>query len=230
VILGNDIVALDSRSGRSGQPLFYSKIITPAEKALYAAERFPDLSFEHFVWLCWAVKEAAFKCIARVEPGALFWGPRITITQLGPLTAAPGEPLPAAPGKCCLDTGAALSFHHYSAVARFNAWQLQAWAAVNSDLILAVATPGDTFCHAAFGHVHWGIRRLDSADPARQSAGVREFVLEKLQRVAPGQPLSIGKSPTCYPFFASGDQVLDYGLSFSHHEDWVSYAFAPSLP
>ena len=221
ISVGNDIVALDGQAGRSREPAFYSKIISAAEKEMYSVEPFPYLPFEHFVWLCWAVKEAAFKCIQRAEPGALFWGPRITITELAPLTTPPGEGW--------LDVGDPMApSHGYSALARFGSHRLQAWAIVTENYILAVSVPGETFCPTRFAGVHWGIRKIGSVDRTCQSAGVRTFALEKLQRLLPGQPLSIQKVPGSYPYVMNGSQCLDLGLSFSHHSNWVSYAFTAS--
>jgi hypothetical protein len=218
ILVGNDIVALDGQAGRSREPVFYSKIITPAEKELYSTERLPDLPFEHFVWLCWAVKEAAFKCIQKAEPGALFWGPRIKITELAPLTTPPGD--------SWLDIGDPMApYHGFSALARFGSHRLQAWAIVTNNYILAVSTAGETFCSARFGEISWGIRKIGSIDRARQSADVRTFVLEKLQRLLPGQPLTIQKAPDGYPFVMNGSKQAEVGLSFSHHADLVSYAF-----
>jgi phosphopantetheinyl transferase (holo-ACP synthase) len=219
LIVGNDIVALGAEAGRSGQPEFYTKIITPPEKRLHSTQRFPHLSFPHFVWLCWAVKEAAFKCVNRVQPGTLFWGPRIAITELSSLTEPPGESFP--------DTGENVqSVHHYSALARFNDQSFQAWVRTSDECILAVCLPGRSFSADSFAAMHWGVRRMNSTDAADQSAGVRDFLLEELQRRAPGQQFTIGKAPAGYPFIMNGEKQLDMGLSFSHHEEWISYAFA----
>ena len=223
ILVGNDIVALDHRAGRSRQPVFYSKIITPGEKELYMAAEFPRLPFEHFVWLCWAVKEAAFKCINRANPGELFWGPRITITELAPLSAFPGED--------CLDTGGQPGRRDsYSALARFGTHRLQAWAIVGDEYIMAVSLAGETFSRERFSEVRWGIRRIGSEEQTRQSAEVRSFVLEKLGELLPGQALTVQKTPAGHPVILNGSQPLDLGLSFSHHADWVSYAFLlPSI-
>jgi hypothetical protein len=220
VILGNDIVALGRDSGRSGQAVFYSKMITPPEKQLYSPEKFPRLSFPQFVWLCWAVKEAAFKCITRTEPGALYWGPRIPIMELLPLDVAPGI------GRFeCDRLKVANAFHYYSALARFGSHRLQAWVMVGPDCLLAVATNGDRFDPADFDEVHWGIRRLDSTDPRQHSTAVRTFAGESFRRLYPGQSFSIAKAPAGYPYLIAGGESLDAGLSLSHHEQWVAYAF-----
>ena len=67
--VGNDIVALAAIDvARTRQPEFYSRIITPAEQEFYSLYLKDQLSFEHFIWLAWSVKESAYKVLKRFEP------------------------------------------------------------------------------------------------------------------------------------------------------------------
>ena len=66
---GNDIVSLTATNvTRTKSPEFYSKIISPAEKALFDTLDQEVLPFHRFVWLLWSVKESAFKYLHRLDP------------------------------------------------------------------------------------------------------------------------------------------------------------------
>jgi len=59
---GNDIVSLQAiNRTRTRQPRFYSKILADSELTLYKEGGFAAIPFEIFVWLCWSIKESAFK-------------------------------------------------------------------------------------------------------------------------------------------------------------------------
>ena len=79
ISIGNDIIALDLiDAGRTIQPVFYSRILDPAEAAMYA--ELSLLPFEQYVWLLWSIKESVYKCIKRAQPELRF-SPRKIIVR-----------------------------------------------------------------------------------------------------------------------------------------------------
>lgn len=216
--IGNDIVALDhGDAARSGQYVFYSKVLTPFEEKLYSQERFPGLSLAHFVWLCWSIKEAAFKCIRRNQPHLLFWPLKIDLKTLEVLP----EPFLLKDGKGDWDIDAPdTAFTGYCSTVGFGDIRLKAISRVYDSFISTIATADagrDTLC--------WGIRRIARTDPAFQSESVRLFVLERLRRSFPGDQFKIEKASPGYPVIVKNDEWMNMPLSFSHHHDLVAYSF-----
>jgi phosphopantetheinyl transferase (holo-ACP synthase) len=216
--IGNDIVALDhGDANRSGQYVFYSKVLNPLEKELYSQERFPGLSFAHFVWLCWSIKEAAFKCIKRNQPHLLFSPPKINIKMLEVLP----EPSLLEDGQCDWDIEAPeTAFTGYCSTVGFCDIRLKAISRVYDTFISTIATPD-----AGRGTLCWGIRRITRTDHAHQSESVRNFVLERLRRSFPGDQFKIEKASPGYPVIVKNAERMNMPLSFSHHHDLVAYSF-----
>ncbi|HEY4288568.1 MAG TPA: 4'-phosphopantetheinyl transferase superfamily protein [Puia sp.] len=81
ISIGNDIIALDIiDAGRTIQPVFYSRILDPAEVGLYA--EFSSLPFEQYVWLLWSIKESVYKCIKRTQPEFRFSPRKIVVREI----------------------------------------------------------------------------------------------------------------------------------------------------
>src|ERR1700760_4400635 len=90
---GNDIVALQAtRPEKTNLPRFYSRILTVAEQELYYRLDRPGLAFDHHTWLCWSIKESAYKFNKRNSPDLVFSPLKITISELlPPASAAEGS-------------------------------------------------------------------------------------------------------------------------------------------
>jgi len=81
ISVGNDIIALDIiDAGRTKQPVFYSRILDPAETAMYT--ELLSLPFEQYVWLLWSIKESVYKCIKRAHPELSFSPRKIIVRQI----------------------------------------------------------------------------------------------------------------------------------------------------
>src|SRR5579872_5585357 len=77
---GNDIVFLPAtRPERTGHPRFYPRIITPAEQETFPSHYLP---FDHYVWLCWSIKESAYKFHRRHRPGLRFAPLKFGVSEL----------------------------------------------------------------------------------------------------------------------------------------------------
>jgi phosphopantetheinyl transferase (holo-ACP synthase) len=82
ISIGNDIIALDKiDAGRTILPVFYTRILDPAETGLYA--ELSSVPFEQYVWLLWSIKESVYKCIKRTAPELRFSPRKIIVRQIG---------------------------------------------------------------------------------------------------------------------------------------------------
>lgn len=69
-MLGNDVVDLADPETRPAvrHPRFDARVFTPEERAALAGAEDP----ERMRWSLWAAKEAAYKCLKKLEPGTCF--------------------------------------------------------------------------------------------------------------------------------------------------------------
>ena len=79
-MLGNDVVDLADPETRAGaqHPRFAARVFTPAERAALTNARDP----QRLRWRLWAAKEAAYKCVKQLDPGACFSPQRFEV-ELG---------------------------------------------------------------------------------------------------------------------------------------------------
>jgi phosphopantetheinyl transferase (holo-ACP synthase) len=196
ISIGNDIIALDIiDAGRTIQPVFYSRILDPAEAGMYA--EFPSLPFEHYVWLLWSIKESVYKCIKRKQPELRFSPRKIIIKQIR-----------------LSDT--------YRSLVYFNSMSFYAESRVNEKFISTLATndekfDGNTIC--------CGVRQILQTDPESQSQQVRSALLDRLQSFFPGDQLQIEKAQAGFPILVRNSTPTHLPISFSHHHNLVFYSF-----
>ena len=203
---GNDIVAralIDHE--RSNDIRFYRKIISPEEQELFHQSAGQELSFETFLWLCWSVKESAYKYWKRHQPALLFSPIKVVVTTIQKNN---GKSLSAAQtewtGTCVLE----------KETLRFK-------TIVHSEYIASMVNY-DT----REGKLFWATRKCDSPDHAEQSAAVRRLLLDQLSVCWPDKKrLSIHKSEQGYPVLMDGITLLDVPVSFAHHGLYVSCSF-----
>ena len=120
ISVGNDIIALDIiDAGRTIQPVFYSRILDPAEARLYPGVS--SLPFEHYVWLLWSIKESVYKCIKRTQPELRFSPRKIIVKQID------------------------LSSDSYQSLVYFNSIPFYAESRVNDKFISTLATNNTRF-------------------------------------------------------------------------------------
>jgi phosphopantetheinyl transferase (holo-ACP synthase) len=213
---GNDVVFLPAtRPERTGQPRFYSRILTPAEVEGYYSHRLTpsDLSFDHYVWLCWSVKESVYKYQKRLYPELLFSPLRIAIRQI---VVPHGE------------------IDHYAGVATNlpvagDAKKgdgprdtLYSRTLIRDCLILTVVSEDPTF-----SGTHTGFACIDSPAYADQSAAVRSLVLGELKTVLSCDELRLQKDPAGCPMVLAGENQLmtPIPVSLSHHDRYIGYSF-----
>ncbi|MDR3681621.1 MAG: 4'-phosphopantetheinyl transferase superfamily protein [Flavipsychrobacter sp.] len=206
--IGIDIVALHEVDiQRTVLPQFYSKIITAAELACYDAAAMP---FYQYIWLLWSVKEAAYKCASRLQPGLLFSPTRTLVSNISILATAASN------------YGPELQDDVIIAQVEVNGLQLHTHSVVTENYIVSIA------CTGSFDEVQWDVRHIDDPHPDNQSAMVRQLVIKELQEYYP-QPcnIAIAKTIEGLPIIVRDDSIVDDNmpLSFSHHGHYVAYAF-----
>lgn len=208
---GNDIVALKViDKQRTNHSAFYSKFITPSEQALYKR---PEIPFENFVWLLWAVKEAAYKYLKRGDANLVFSPSKIIIGQLD---AIPAFKTPLLQTDQLVDA-------YFKGDVSSGSHKLYFRAVFNSGYIAAVVNDD-----IDFKNVYWGVQLIDSADHESQSKAVRKFALDRLINIFPDHKLSIEKNPEDCPVLLNGDQEMNVPISLAHHDRYISYSFSIS--
>jgi 4'-phosphopantetheinyl transferase superfamily len=197
---GNDIVFLGAtRPERTVLTRFYSRILTPAEQLLYRQPAFPSLAFDHYIWLCWSVKEAVFKYRKRGLPGLVFSPLAIEVGQLESVAGA--DEIYRGVVRCGLETFYSRSF-------------------LRDGVIMTVVSEDETFADTC-----WGVRRIDSAAYADQSAAVRSFLLQQLKaRFSLADP-QIEKDAAGCPDVWDGGRRLEIPVSLAHHDRYVAWSF-----
>jgi len=212
---GNDIVALKAINiARTKQQNFYSKIISDSEKSLYDQQFSGRLPFEHFVWLLWSVKESVYKYLQRIIPELVFSPTKIIINQLN---APTNDPTLVFEGRDFNDNIV------YKGVVEFGAHTLYSRSIITETFIFSVVNHTDNF-----ERVLWGIRPINSAEPGRQSEGVREIALAMLNSLFPDAKLKIDKNLHGIPVLLKDGVEIPVPVSLAHHDHYVAYSFAVS--
>src|ERR1700744_5931472 len=99
---GNDLVFLPAtQPERTILPRFYSIILNALEVEDYQYLASSTLPFDHYVWLCWSIKESAFKYLKRGSPDLVFAPLKIAVRRIDPPTppAASTSPTPPTQGQ-----------------------------------------------------------------------------------------------------------------------------------
>ncbi len=197
---GNDIVFLGAtRPERTVLTRFYSRILTPAEQALYRRLAYPSLAFDHYIWLCWSVKEAVFKYRKRHFPGLVFSPLKIGVVQI--MTPAGSD-------------------EAYRCVVGCGSETLYSRSLLRDGVIMTVVSEDETLADTC-----WGVRQIDQTTYADQSAAVRTFLLGELKaRFFLNDPQILKDAAGC-PDVWDGGRRLEIPVSLAHHDRYVGWSF-----
>lgn len=212
---GNDIVSLDLiDKERSNDRRFYGKILALSEEALGRQTESGDLPFERFLWLCWSVKESAFKYLQRAHPQLVFSPVKIVIRNI----IAPAAVFAIQTGGDHWE-GDADGEENYKGdlIAEGKTYYFRSKITPSTIATIVSSDPH-------FSGVAWGILHTSGANADQQSAQVRSFVLKRLQTFFPGKALLIEKTQDGIPVIKEGSKELDLPVSFAHHGRTVSYS------
>lgn len=213
--IGNDIIALNALNvSRTNNSRFYTKILAESEQQLYHSQ-FLAMPFHYFVWLLWSVKESVYKCLQRQQPDLLFSPVGTVVTEL----SAPNFPTPNI-SELLENNG--FNDNVFKSTISFQSQALYAHSVIYGDELIHTVALNDP----DFASVNRGIKRIEQTDPESQSATVRKFLLNRLQKDFPGLQLDVQKHNSGYPFVNIGEKQL--AVSLSHHENWVGYAYRES--
>jgi phosphopantetheinyl transferase (holo-ACP synthase) len=211
---GNDIIALDTiNKQRSNDSRFYKKILSVSEQLLYQQIPSADFPFENYLWLCWSVKESAYKYLKRLHP-ALVFSPTKMIVQHIDLPADKNlmgwnfEEEHIAAKDC------------YTGYLVFEGVTLYFRSKIDSELITTVVSEDEIF-----KNVSWGVKAIDQTDPVHQSKAVRSFLLNRLHTSLPEKNLRVDKHTTGYPIVLLENTELQLPVSFAHHGRFIAYSF-----
>jgi phosphopantetheinyl transferase (holo-ACP synthase) len=214
---GNDIVSLSAIDiTRTKLPAFYSKILSTPESTLYKETVAATLPFENFVWLLWSIKESAYKYLKRMNPALLFTPVKLVVEQL----QVPASHKISDFGPNDITGAGFINKPAFNAEVSFGSDKLYARSLVYNDLICTVVHSNENF-----EHTHWGIKWIDDPHHDSQSAAVRDFLLENLQKLSVADNVSIRKNEHGIPVLLNGTEEMSIPVSLSHHEHYVGYSF-----
>ncbi len=217
ISIGNDIVSTrQPESSRAIEKRFYSKILNAEElDRLEIGGKMPDQIFEDWVWLHWAIKEAAYKCAKRINPGLAFSPFKITVKQLD-----------------FLKDQAAFSFNgrQYESKGSIE-FAYNGRVLIDDNIFESCSMVTGAFIHSLvtslgdFESVYWGIRMIGESNYEMQSGSLRSFLLERLQLIFGFRDLSVESSTVGYPLVKKDGEIIRMPVSFAHHEAFAAYAF-----
>jgi phosphopantetheinyl transferase (holo-ACP synthase) len=198
---GNDIVALHAtQPEKTNLPRFYSRILTVAEQELYGQLDKPELAFDHFTWLCWSIKESAYKFNKRNSPDLVFAPLKIIISELLP-------PASAAEG-------------YYRCKVSCGPETLYSRSLLGEGFIVTVVSEDEQFANT-----RWGFQPIGSSAYSDQSSSARTFALRHLSATLFRNDLQVQKDKDGCPIVIAGQQKLDIPLSLAHHHTYVAWSF-----
>jgi phosphopantetheinyl transferase (holo-ACP synthase) len=213
---GNDIVSLTAINvTRTKSPEFYSKIVSPAEKALFETLDQAVLPFDRFVWLLWSVKESAYKYLQRLDHGIVFTPVKFEVRSI----AIP-------PAYSYTESGAGEisgrgfgNFSTFKAEVVFAGRKLFSRVIIYHEFVSSVVNHSDDF-----EGVYWGIKRIKDTSYKYQSFAVREFALAKLKEISGLNNLAIHKNDEDVPVLLNDSELFAAPISLSHHEQWIAFS------
>jgi phosphopantetheinyl transferase (holo-ACP synthase) len=214
---GNDIICLKNIDiTRTNQPRFYSKILTPSEKALYDKATFAALPFEVFVWLLWSVKESAYKYLKRIDNGLTFIPVKFVVTHL----QLPFEYILTNLESAQIENKGFEGMPLFKAVINIGPNTLYSSSLVYTELIVSVVNGDENF-----EGIYWGVKAIDETGCDQQSAAVRAFLLSKLAAIFSFNELTLRKDANGIPVLLKNDRETSVPISLSHHGKFIGYSF-----
>ncbi len=197
---GNDIVSLQKiDKERTAQYRFYSKILGSAERELFDHALMP-ISFEHYVWLLWSVKEAAYKYFKRLEPAILFSPLKFIVIEIN-----------------FRQEKASSANTFFTGRVTFQKHTLYFLSDYNEARIHTIVHDENNF-----DNVRSGIAEIQSEKYADQSAAAKEFLKKDLEKYITGE-IVIEKNVAGYPEVFLDGKKSNMAVSLSHDGFWVGW-------
>ena len=209
---GNDIVDLSFIDlNRTADVRFYAKILSPEEEKYYS-EVENKISFGHFVWLFWSIKESVYKYVKRFDHGLLFSPRKIIVNKIS-FSTETGPRL-------CAPTVSDLNFSNYTHQCEINyhGYFIRAFSIVNDFFISTFATGP-----VSPRQINIGIKKIPDSAYEIQREAIRTFALEKIKNIFPVESLKFDKHPAGFPIILKNNIPIEAPISFSHHGNFISY-------
>jgi phosphopantetheinyl transferase (holo-ACP synthase) len=198
---GNDIVALRAtQPERTSLPRFYSRILTIPEQQRYRELDSPKLAFDHYVWLCWSIKESTYKFNKRNFPDLVFSPLKIDIIGLLPPEDADGG--------------------YYRCRVSCRHGMLYARSLLQEGVVATIVSEDEQFANT-----RWGFQPIGSSARADQSAAVRALLLQQLKTTLRRDDLQLQKDRWGCPIVLAGQQPTGIPVSLAHHDRYVAWSF-----
>lgn len=210
---GNDIISLaEINPVRTKQPAFYKKFLTDTEVVQYKTIPGNLISFEHYVWLIWSAKEAAFKYLNRLNPQLTFSPSKFLVIRLNYPEKAEGW--------FDLDNTHQETSYTFRGEIYGSETQLTFESSLCPDHIHTVISSSGTT-----GKISWDVREIADSSSKSQSDEVRKLCLGRLSLIRFGTRFKIIKSDYGVPSIYDVDNGFTYPVSLSHHGNFVAYSF-----
>ncbi len=197
---GNDIVTLQKiDKERTAQYRFYSKILGPAEHDLF--DHAPLLiSFEHYVWMLWSVKESAFKYFKRLNNELLFSPLKFVVSEINFQKEKEDSTNTIFTGRVNFDNHTLYFLSDY-----------------NEARIHTIVYDENNF-----DNIRSGIAEIQREKYADQSAAAKKFLKKDLEKYFTGE-IMIEKSEAGFPDVFCDGKKMDVAVSLSHDGLWVGW-------
>jgi phosphopantetheinyl transferase (holo-ACP synthase) len=218
--IGNDIVSLAHINvQRTITPQFYSKFVTPEEILLYKGPACAGLSFEAFIWLVWSVKESAYKYLSRLQTDLVFSPLKMKIREIH---RPKGVNLEITSSE--IESETLSEDHYYSCIVHHNGVDYHGSSFANNHFIHSIVTRDETV-----ENVKWGIKNMETDDIPGQSAAVRAFAKHSLVSAYPLLNLEFSKNNAGCPVMLNEGNETGIPISFTHHYQFIAYAYLSDL-
>lgn len=214
---GNDIVALNAIDIiRTKQHNFYSKILSNSEILLYDAFGSGGMPFENFVWLCWSIKESAFKYLQRNDPDLIFTPVKFVIKEFELPPVFTIENLNTTTAECTgFDDTPVIK-----GLVNHGPFRLYSRSVLYAEFIMSVVSHQNSFEKTC-----WGVQFIADADHNQQSEAVRQFLTARLLQLYSNGDFRVSKNLNGIPILLNGTEETPIPVSLSHHGQFVAYAF-----
>jgi phosphopantetheinyl transferase (holo-ACP synthase) len=213
---GNDIISLaeiDVHRTRTKQ--FYSKILSVAEIENYYKSFSLIVAFEHYVWLLWAMKEAAYKFLKRINTDLIFTPVKFQIKELNVSKKHANQRF----DKTQINNDLAGNVL-FKAVVENEDEKIYAEAEIFDELIFSVVSEDQDFCN-----IYCGLCKISDSSHNYQSLAVRNLLVSAVIEELGYGPLNITNDIYGIPFLFYEGKQLSIPISISHHGLYVSYSF-----
>jgi phosphopantetheinyl transferase (holo-ACP synthase) len=214
---GNDIVSLaEIDMLRTRAKPFYSKILSVTEVGNFNQLVSPAIPFEHYVWLLWAMKEAAYKFLKRINPDIKFIPVNFLVKGIHNTDPSIGEYFDLTK----TDDAEINKSMIFRATVEIGVHTVYA-AAFISDNAISSVTSGNY----NFDHIFYGLKTITDSGSDNQSSSARKFLNEAVAKVTGFGALTLFKNAHGVPFLHNEGTEVPIPVSISHHGRYIGYSF-----